>query len=153
MLQESRSVFINRPIDEVFAYVVDPRNNAMWNGWVIESIVTEGGPPAVGTTFKSKVKFLGRTIDSDAVITELIPNERGTIKTTTGPITAMGSRIVEAVDGGTRFTQTMEADFRGTFGSIAESVVIRTALRQFETDLETLKDLLESRVPTEAVSV
>jgi hypothetical protein len=144
MHKMERSIVINRPVEEVFAYVIDPRNNAEWNGWVIESVVTSEGPLREGTTFDSVTKFLGKVIRSEAIITELVPNERGSIRTTTGPITATGSRIVEPVEGGTKFTQTMEADFGGFFGAIAESLVVRTAIRQNEADLQTLKELLES---------
>lgn len=144
MHKMERSIVINCPVEEVYAYVIDPRNNAEWNGWVIGSIVTSEGPIREGTTFDSTTKFLGKVIQSEAVITEIVPNERGSIRTTTGPITATGSRIVEPVEGGTKFTQTIEADFGGFFGSVAESLVVRTAIRQFEADLQTLKELLES---------
>jgi uncharacterized protein YndB with AHSA1/START domain len=144
MHKMERSIVINRPVDEVFAYTMDPRNNADWNGWVVDTTFTSDGPVTVGTRFSSTVKFLGKTMHSEAEITELVPNQRGSIRTTTGPITATGSRIVEPVEGGTKFTQTIEADFSGVFGGIAESIVVRSALRQGETDLQTLKDLLES---------
>jgi uncharacterized membrane protein len=144
MPREERSIVINRPVDEVFAYVVDPRNNTMWNSWIVECHVTSDGPVGVGTTCRSVGKFLGKTVEADAVITECVPNERGSIRTTSGPITLTGSRIVEPANGGTRFTQTLEIDFKGLFGRLAEPLVTRAGIRQLEADLETLKDLLES---------
>lgn len=144
MLREQRSIVINRPVDEVFAYVTDPRNNATWNAWIIESVMLDDGPLTVGSEFDSVVAFLGRRIESHAVITELVPNQRSSIRTTTGPIVATGSRIVEPVAGGTRFTQTLEADVRGAFRGFGEALVIRAAVRQLEADLQTLKELLES---------
>lgn len=151
MIREQRSVVIHRPVEEVFAYVIDPRNNAEWNGWIIASEVTTEGPIRVGTEARSIGKFLGKTIEANAVITELVPNQRGSLRTTSGPITLSGSRIVEPVEGGgTRFTQTLDVDFGNVFGHIAEPIVVRAALRQVEADLQTLKDLLESR--TEATT-
>ena len=144
MHRMERSIIINLPVEEVFAYAEDPRNNAEWNAWVLDTAMENDKPIAVGDRFTSTVKFLGKTMHSEAEITEIVPNQRGSIRTTTGPITATGSRIVEPVEGGTKFTQTMEADFGGVFGGLAESLVVRASLRQGEADLQTLKDLLES---------
>jgi uncharacterized membrane protein len=146
MLREKRSIVINRPVDEVFAYVTDPRNNATWNAWIIETVMRDDEPLAVGSEFDTVAAFLGRRIESHAVITELVPNQRGSIRTTTGPVVATGSRIVEPVPGGTRFTQTLEADVRGAFRGFGEAFVIKAFVRQLEADLQTLKELLESGV-------
>jgi uncharacterized membrane protein len=144
MVREKRSIVIRRPIDEVFAYVSDPRNNAAWNGWVVETTMIGDGPITAGSEFVTSIAFLGRRFESRAVITDLILNQRGSIRTTTGPVVATGTRTVEAVNGGTRFTQTLEADIRSAFGGIAEALVVRAGVRQMEADLRTLKRLLES---------
>ena len=77
-------------------------------------------------------------------ITEYEINKRNCIRTVSGPIPATGCRIVEPVEGGTRFTQITKGEVGGFF-KLAEPLVVRAARRQYETDLATLKDILEAR--------
>jgi hypothetical protein len=143
MITDERSIVIDRPLEEVFAFVTDPHNNALWCGWFIESEVTSNGPIGVGTTFRNVATFLGKRIEADAVVTSWEPNRRSCIRTTSGPILTTGCRSVEAVEGGTRFAQTIEAS-PGAFFGLAEHIVVRLGARQLEADLLMLKELLES---------
>src|SRR5258708_22075986 len=43
------SIDIQRPVEAVFAYVADPRNDPQWVGAIKEAHVTPEGPPIVGT--------------------------------------------------------------------------------------------------------
>jgi hypothetical protein len=98
----------------------------------------------VGTRLRNTVKFLGRQFDLTFEVTEHEPNGKNCVRSISGPIPFTGCRVVEPVDGGTRFTQTAEGEVGGFF-RLAEPLVVRAARRQYETDLATLKDLLEAR--------
>src|SRR5438552_17897928 len=63
------SVHIARPVGEVFAYVTDPTNSPKWNSTVLASSASET-PVDVGTTIRSRVRFLGRTSELDAYVRE-----------------------------------------------------------------------------------
>jgi hypothetical protein len=78
MIREHRSVVIHYPVEDALAYVIDPRNNAEWHGWIIESVVTTGGPIRVGTEAKSIGKFLGKTVEANAVVAEVVPSRSST---------------------------------------------------------------------------
>ena len=51
MAQIKTTITINRPIEEVFAFVADVRNDIKWRSDVVESKVTSGSL-GVGATFE-----------------------------------------------------------------------------------------------------
>jgi hypothetical protein len=55
------SAVIDRPIDEVFAFLADGTNDPKFSPRVQEIRKTTDGPIAVGTVFESKVKDAGMT--------------------------------------------------------------------------------------------
>jgi hypothetical protein len=139
-----RSIEIARPVEAVFAFTHDPANDAMWQPTIAESRVLTEGPMRVGTRIAEVRRFLGRRIEATYEVTELEPNRRSSIKTTSGPIPLTGSYVLEPVDGRTRFTMRLETDAHGFF-KLAEPVFARMARREMESNLGHLKDLLESR--------
>jgi uncharacterized protein YndB with AHSA1/START domain len=138
------SVVINRPMEEVFAYVVDPKNTAQWAGPVIEAEKTSEGPVGLGTTSKRVTQFLGRTMEATYEITEFEPNSYYTDKTTSGPVPIDGRISFDSVKGGTKVTIEGEIKAAGFF-KLAEPLLSRMAERQIATDVQTLKDLLEAQ--------
>ena len=138
------SVVINRPVEEVFAYVVDPKNTAQWAGPVIEAEKTSEGPIGLGTTSKRVTQFLGRTMEGTYEIIEFEPNSYYRDKTTSGPV-PMKSRIsVESVKDGAKVTIEGTIEAAGFF-KMAEPLISRMAKRQIATDVQTLKDMLEAQ--------
>ncbi len=136
-------VVINRPLDEVVAFVDDESNDPLWQSSVLESSKTSEGPAGVGTTYHIKEKFLGRVIEQDWVVTER--SEDGSswkAHSTTGPFPMTTSMVMESVDGGTRVRRTLDIDV-GKFFKIASPVVAAIAKKEITTDLEVLKALLE----------
>lgn len=144
MTKVEASVQIDRPVEEVFAYVVDPNNAAQWAGPVVEAKQTSAGPVGLGTTSSRLTQFLGRTMEATYEITEFEPNRLYADKTTSGPV-PIGARIhFVPVDGGTEVTIHGELDAGGFF-KLAEPIMTRMARRQVATDAQTLKDLLEAQ--------
>ena len=143
MARIEHSVVIERPVEEVFAYITDPANDAAWNGPIVETVQTSEGPMGVGTTMRSTASFLGKRFDTDLEVTEYELNRRECVRTVSGPISGAGCYIVEPFEGGSRFTSVWEAEMGGFF-KLAEPLVIRAGNRQTEADLATLKDILEA---------
>lgn len=144
MLRIEKSVVINRPIEEVFAFVARSENYAQWAGPVLEAKQTSEGPVGVGTTSTRVTQFLGRRIESDYEVTEYEPNRKVSSKTSSGPV-PLGERITfEAVDGGTKVSVVGEVEPAGFF-KLAEPILARAIKRQMGTDVGTLKDLLEAQ--------
>ena len=143
MARAEASVVINRPIDEVFAYVDDIGNASQWQSYVLESEQTSEGPKGVGTTERGLMQFLGRRIEWTAEITEYEPNSKIKDKVTAGPMSIEQTLTLEPVEGGTRLTLVAGGETGGFF-ALAEGIVSRMFQRDLQANLAKLKDILEA---------
>lgn len=96
------TVVINRPIQEVFAYMGNPENNKNWQSHCLGSVITSEGQTGVGTTFTDEVRFLGRRIKQIFEITEYDPNRKFSTKRISGLMGVKGTYAFESVEGGTK---------------------------------------------------
>jgi len=67
---------IDRPIDEVFAYLADGTNDPKFSPRVLEIANTTGGPPGVGTVYNSTVKDAGMKTKREIKLTEFVAPTR-----------------------------------------------------------------------------
>jgi len=144
MARFEASVVINRPVEEVFAYMTDVGNWPLWHSGMLEAEQTSEGPVGVGTTCRGVNQFLGRRMEWASEITEYEPNRKMKQKLISGPMSIEQSLTFEPVEGGTGLTLAGEGEFGGLF-RLAEPIVIRTGQRQMEGSLATLKDILEAQ--------
>jgi uncharacterized protein YndB with AHSA1/START domain len=138
------STVINRPVEEVFAVVMNPENTPKWNSGSIEGNKTSEGPIGVGTTYRSVRTFLGQRIEGETELTEYEPNRSYATKSKSGPVPVESRVTFERVEGGTRVTVTLAGE-PGGFFKLAEPLLVKLAKRQFEAALANLKDLMEAR--------
>jgi uncharacterized membrane protein len=144
MLRIEKSIVINRPVEEVFAFVAPGENWSLWATELVEAKKTSEGPLDVGTTYTHVAQMLGRRIENGYEVTEYEPNKKVSMKSTSGPIPAEPSLTFESVEGGTKLDLTVEAEIAGFF-KLAEPVVARMMGRQQDANFANLKDLLESQ--------
>ena len=144
MAKIEHSVVINRPVEEVWAFMADPENDSQWVSGLVESTLTTEGPIGVGSRMRDVRRFLGRQMESTLEITEWEPNKRASMKSLSGPMKFQGTRTFESVEGGTRVNESVEAEIGGFF-RLAEPLVVRMGKRQIQTDYANLKDVLESQ--------
>ena len=144
MARMEASVVINRPIDEVFAYMTDVGSWSQWNSGILEAEQTSEGPVGVGTTFQGVSQFLGQRGEWTSEVTEYEPNKKIKQKVNQGPMSIEQSLTFEPVEGGTRFTMIGEGETGGFF-KLAEPILNRMWQRQLEGMLANLKDILESQ--------
>lgn len=113
MLRSSASVVLNRPSDEVFAYVADLRNEPKWHV-DIESVPPDTDPvPIVGKTYHVTFKpFMGKT-DGSFTALEVVPGSKVVHQAELAGIRPRITYTVEAVEGGTRFTRIVELTLSG----------------------------------------
>jgi uncharacterized membrane protein len=141
MFKVEKSVHIDKPVEEVFAYTNDPSKTTEWQG-AVESVKYPEGEAKVGVQFTEVRKFLGREMETLMEITALEPNKRYAAKTLSGPVSYQVTVNFEADNGGTKMTTTVEGD-PGTFFKLAEGMVAKNLEKSLEEDHKRLKSLLE----------
>jgi uncharacterized membrane protein len=144
MTRIEHTVTIDRPVDEVWDYMMDARNDPVWMAHVVDVGRGADQPVEPGLEIDETIKFLGKRLQVTMKVTEHEPKRRSAIELTGSPVPGRGAYEFEPVDGGTRLTATLETDAHGFF-KLAEPVFARMARRDFAGNFETLKDLLEAR--------
>ncbi len=141
------SVVIHRPIAEVSAFLDDPQNDLKWGAGLLVSEKTSDGPMGVGTTGRRVNQIMGRRLESTWGITEYAPPARAAFKSTSGDMSYTGSGDLETVEGGTRLTYAIDAQMGGFLWRLLDPLMGMFAQRQFRSDMNRLKDVLESEAP------
>ena len=142
MFTFEKSLFINRPQQEVFDFVSNPANDSKWSSSTESSEWASEGPPGVGSTLRSVDKFLGRKIESTSEVTIWDPPNQLGYKMVSGPFPFEATIKLESKENGTQLTVAGKAEFGGFF-KIAEGLVGKQAEMQFDADFDALKLLLE----------
>ena len=133
---------IRRPIEEVFAFVADVTNDLQWQPEIREVTVTSDGPFGVGSTFREVRHTQGREFTWNMRITEFEPNHRVCIESIQGTVPYQGCRVFEAVEGGTRLTETSEVQLPLLLRPLAP-LIARSSRRSVAEGYAQLKTLLE----------
>jgi uncharacterized protein YndB with AHSA1/START domain len=144
MINAEKSMVINRPIAEVFAYVGDQRNTPNWQSGLVDVKRLTDGPPGVGTRHTIVRSFMGRKMEASNEYVAYEPGRRITFKTISGPVLLEASYLFEPVADGTKLTSKIQMDAKG-FMSLAEPLIARGLRREMDVAFVTLKDLLEGR--------
>ena len=144
MTKAEASIDIERAVEDVFAYATDLDTWPLWAGEVVEQEQTTEGPLGVGTQFKGVGRFLGRRIEVVNEVSAFEQNASFAFRTISGPIKSHNTLTFESIEGGTRVTESIDAELGGFFG-LADPLVARMAGRQFATNLGNMKDLLEAQ--------
>lgn len=142
MITVEKTVQINRPVADVFAYVTDYKNLTKWQGGV-ESIEAEGETNAVGGKYTEVRKFLGREMKTTLEITVLETNAKWSAKALTGPVPYEATTTFESANGGTRMTTRVDGEPSGFF-KMAQGAVKNQLDKSLEEDMQRLKKILEA---------
>jgi uncharacterized protein YndB with AHSA1/START domain len=144
MFRAEQSAIIDRPIEDVFAFVGDQTNTPQWQAGLVEVRRTSDGPIGVGTTHTLVRTFMGRRMEADNEYVAYEPNKRIAFRTTSGPVRMEASYLFESAVGGTRLTSLIEMDASGLM-SLAEPLIAAGLRREMKAAFATLKELLENR--------
>lgn len=139
------SVEIDRPVEEVFAYVSDVSNYSQWMAHVLEVRTHTPGPPRQSDRFVVAIKSVGRRFETPYERTSYEAERRYTDRAVGGPIPDQRwHSAFQEVPGGTRFTRAVDVESRGLM-KLLEPLQKRAAERQLKKDLQTLKQLMEGQ--------
>ena len=112
MPSAQRSVVINRPVEDVFAFFTDPSNEPRWRTHLKE--VAAQGPVAVGSRVHQVVKGPGgRGIPADIEITTYEPATRYAFRVVAGPVRPVGEFRFAPDGDTTTVSLSLAADLTG----------------------------------------
>ena len=145
-LRASDSVVIDRPPQEVFAYVSDLQNLPEWGALSGEMRKETEGPPEVGARYTADLTFLGRRLVISYEVSAYEPPRLFAFRNLDGPLYDEYTYTFEAAEGGgTRFSMAIEMQPGGFYRLIGPLLEKMTQRYYFRKELQTLKGLLESR--------
>ncbi|HEU4450654.1 MAG TPA: SRPBCC family protein [Gaiellaceae bacterium] len=144
MISFETSVQIERPIDEVFAYVSDPENFPRWNSAVRTVRKTSSGDEPVGSTYAmTRVLPSGRAENELEIAAHDRPREFA-IRTLSGPTPFVYRYTLSPRDGGTVVELDAEVELSGA-PALVGPLARRAVKRGVDDNFATLKDVLERR--------
>jgi carbon monoxide dehydrogenase subunit G len=128
------TIEIERPPDEVFAFMTDVSHLPEWQAGVKSAERHDGRIEEARSIF-------GRELHTTLEIVEEEPPRVFTLRALDSPVPFTVRHELEPADGGgTRLTVTADSDVPG----FAAGLLARRAERQFRKDFERLKQILES---------
>jgi hypothetical protein len=146
MATQRASVFVERPPEEVFAYLVEI-NDARWRSGVVAMRLTSESYRGVGSTHVEVRRLLGRRLESAAEVVAYEPNRLWAVRRASGPIRPQATYTIEPEAGGSRVgfgfgvpTLLGPARLLGPLVRLAAPMVEKA----FRKDLRRLKERLEA---------
>jgi uncharacterized membrane protein len=143
MLKVETTVQIDRPSEEVFAYLSNFENNPEWQSGQLQAKFTSDGPLRVGSTYDQVAKVLGRRVVSTFKVIEFESDRMVKASSTSGSFPITFTRMVEPDDEVTKVTAIIEGDAGGFF-KLAEPLLKVMVKNSVDADYRNLKRIMES---------
>jgi uncharacterized protein YndB with AHSA1/START domain len=124
-MKVKETIFIRRPVEDVFNFVSDPSNDTTWRSGVVECVVQSGGPIEVGTTGSNRERLMGREVVIEWRITEYVHPERMAWEFIGGPLQSRGNYTFKDMGNlvGTTLTVNLEPAALGLAGLLMPGMV------------------------------
>jgi uncharacterized membrane protein len=127
-------VMIARSVADVFAYVSEVTNLPSWQESAVEAEWIEPR-----SSFRERRSFLGHKAELELEVTAYEQDRRFDVKAVSGPARFAVRHAFRPADGGTLLHVTAKA------AGVTAAMAKKPAERQFRSDLERLKEILERR--------
>jgi uncharacterized protein YndB with AHSA1/START domain len=142
MPSAERTIVIDRPPDQVFAFFTDPANDRAWRPHVKE--IAARGPAGVGSTIHQVVEGPGgRGIAADIEVTEFDPPSRYAFRVTAGPARPIGEFRFAPSGAGTSVMFSLRADL-GFLKGLVLSRPVQSSMDGEMAALDQAKALIEA---------
>lgn len=142
MINLDFGVLIDRPVQDVFAFVSNPNNMSKWNSAVVSLEQATPGAVGVGTKFKSVGEMMGRRIEGEMQITAYEPDTKCGFQVSAGPMQVNLTMTFKTVGTGTKVSLNAQGNPGGLF-KLAEGVMAGQIKSMMEGNLARLKTALE----------
>jgi uncharacterized protein YndB with AHSA1/START domain len=139
------TVVIDRPIDQVFAFLADGENDPKFSARVLEMAKKTDGPPGVGTVYASTVKDAGMKTKREFKLTEFeAPSKIRWAETSKNLVTAPeGGYDLAPAGEGTSVTFFNVLEGHG-FGALIAGLALRSARKGAGAFAQAIKAAVEA---------
>ena len=137
-------VVIHRPVEEVFDFVADERNEPRYNPRMLHAEQISAGPVGLGTRFSAEMRSTGRTVRMTIENTGYERPRRLAVKTHLSNMDIEGNLSFDPVAEGTRMRWLWNLEPHGAF-RLMTPLIARMGRRQEQTIWNSLKQVLEAR--------
>jgi uncharacterized protein YndB with AHSA1/START domain len=142
MIKHEVTIHFNRPVEQVFAFLVDTGKVSSWQSSLIELEQLTEGPLRAGSRFREIRRLGRRDAKIEGQVTAFEPNKRLETQTITKPKVTV-SYSFDRENGGTRLRYKFVLLSSGIM-RLLEPLIASSLKKERESDFETLKHLLES---------
>ena len=144
MVHIEGEIVINRPLEDVFDFVADERNEPLYNPHMRRVKLISPGPIGLGTRFRVEMTRMGRATEMIIEFTAFERPRRLASSTHSSTMEIEGSLSFDPVPEGTRMGWSWTLEPRGVL-KLMSPLVARMGTRQEETIWANLKQLLEEQ--------
>ena len=152
MARVSGEILIERPVEGVFDFVADQRNEPIYNPRMLQSEKITDGPIAVGTRFRATARSGRRTVEMLIEVTQFQRPRRFGSRTTMPSVDVDGGLTFEPAAGATRMIWSWEVRPSGRLRLLGP-VVARLGRHQEQAIWTGLKAHLEESGTAPAATV
>lgn len=145
MSKTDHSIEINRPVEQVFAYLDNPDNLKHWLSGLVEATPLTHDGPGVGAKMRQVFEEGGRRVEmvEETVVYE--PNRRVKIQGTTGMFDMTADYTLHPVGTGrTRLDFAEEMRFKSLFLRLLAPLMASSARKKMVADFARLKANIEA---------
>jgi carbon monoxide dehydrogenase subunit G len=141
MAKIEKSITINAPVEEVFAYVDDPMSQLEYLPSMVE--VKDVTGQGVGAHFRWTYKMAGLRFEGETTMTGYTPNERMVVQSK-GGIVSTWNWTFTPEDGGTKINLTVEYTIPvPVLGKLGEALILKQNERETGQAMANIKAKLE----------
>jgi carbon monoxide dehydrogenase subunit G len=134
---------IQRPVDDVFAFLADFENVPTWNYAIVQTKKTSPGPVGVGTTYRQTRSIPTRS-EEGFKVTVFEPTTRLEVHGDIGPFTATISYLLAPVGDGTQLINVVDLESASGAGRLLAPLATSRVKTAVAANLDRLKQLLEA---------
>jgi uncharacterized membrane protein len=141
---------IEKPVREVFDFLMDFENTPKWQSGVIESKLATPGPLREGSKFNEVVRLGPWRMNATCEITRVIGTERMAFRTTSsGPIEYSGEFVLTGYERGTKLNVSLSMALKGLW-RLLEPVFAGEIQKETADEMRKLRQALETTGGLEA---
>lgn len=143
MAQVEGEIIIKRPVEVVFDFVADERNEPRYNPKMLRAEKVSAGPIGRGTRFQAASRSMGRTVPMTIEFTDFERPRQLTSSTQVSGMAIEGTLTFTPLPEGTRMRWSWHIEPQGVF-KVMTPLVAQMGRRQERTIWTSLKHYLEA---------